>query len=120
MAGPLATVDDVEAVWRPLDADERPQAERLLALASSLVRTRVRSVDDRVATDPAFADVVTTVVAGVVVRVLVNPDGLTQRSEGPFSATFSTGSGRLYLTAEDVAALSPRVALGGVYSVPLS
>lgn len=116
---PLAEIDDVEAVWRPLDADERAQADRLLVMASGLARQAVPSVDARVAASAAFSAVVAAVVASAVVRVLVNPDGVTQRAEGPFSATYSSSSGRLYLSADELALLRPAEALRGVYSVGL-
>jgi Phage protein Gp19/Gp15/Gp42 len=120
VGAPLATVEDVEAVWRPLDADERSQADRLLVMASGLARQAVPTVDARVAASTAFADVTSAVVASAVVRVLVNPDGWTQRAEGPFSATFASGSGRLYLSEEELALLRPPVtSLAGVYSVGL-
>jgi hypothetical protein len=117
---PLAEVDDVEAVWRPLDADERAQADRLLVMASGLARQASPALDARVATSHAFATVVAAVVATAVVRVLVNPDGVTQRAEGPFSATYSSGTGRLYLTPDEIRLLAPPVSsLSGVYSVGL-
>ncbi len=95
MARVLATTDDVADMWRPLTTDEVNRVRRLISKASSLLRQKSPWLDARLAdwdidpTDPAALapETVATVVATIVKRFLVNPDGATNLSEttGPFS-----------------------------------
>ena len=43
MAGPFATVADLEEIWRTLDGAEKTKAERLLAAASRKIRLQCPS-----------------------------------------------------------------------------
>ena len=48
---PFATVQDLEAEWRPLAPDERETAERRLSTSSLLIRRLKPSIDDEIADD---------------------------------------------------------------------
>lgn len=125
-AVPLAQVDDVANVWRPLEASEIPRVQYLINVASAKLRARCPfDLDARIAlyyttpSDPSALDpvVVTNVVATIVKRVLVNPEGLasTTQTFGPFSEsrTFSRGgndptpTGDIEITAADLGELIP-------------
>jgi hypothetical protein len=113
MPSDYATVDDLEARWRPLSEAERARAQVLLGDASRHVRRRVPTLDDRLTSGELDPFDVVAVVAGMVKRVLLAGDteGITQQSQtvGPFgeARTFSNPMGNLYMTADDVASLSP-------------
>lgn len=126
MAGSsLTSPDDVEtALLRPLTDTERAYIEPLIIAASSLLRNAAPAVDDRIArwkadsTDPTALDplTVSTVLAGVVKRYLINPTGIATESEtvGPFSKSTAyalrsekESRGVLQITALDVATLFP-------------
>jgi hypothetical protein len=113
MPSDYATVDDLEARWRPLSEAERARAAVLLGDASRHVRRRVPTLDDRLTAGSLDPFDVVAVVAGMVKRVLLAGDveGITQASQtaGPFgeARTFANPMGNLYMTADDVAALSP-------------
>lgn len=102
MGTPLATAQDVADIWRPLSDAEDAQAQRLIDKASARLRRRCRfDLDAAIATydtsptDPSAIDplIVADVVAGMVKRAMVNPDGATSVSdtEGPFSRTRGFG-----------------------------
>lgn len=119
MAEPLAQLADVEAVWRPVvDAQQVAQVSHLILLASAKVRALVTNLDartvlpegDALRLDPVL---VAGVVANIVKRVLVNPDGLqsSTRTVGPYSESQTHGASEprgLVVTPEDLAELLPR------------
>lgn len=124
MGVPLAQVEDVAAIWRPVTGDEIVRVASLINLASAKVRAAVPfDLDARIAlyaTDPTDATAVDPVlaagvVAAIVKRVLVNPDGLQSytRTVGPYSESRThgaqgSGSGEVLVTAADLAELLPR------------
>jgi hypothetical protein len=130
MAVALASLDDVATVWRLPTADETVQVLGLINVASAKLRQAAPfDIDARIAlhsVTPSAATaldpvVVASVVAMIVKRVLVNPDGLATSTEsvGPFSESRSfvaradtTGAdtrGGIYVTASDVDQLRPAV-----------
>lgn len=123
----LATVTDVEAaLLRPLTASEAGYVPGLIGQVEALLRQRVPDMDSRLVAfatgEPGGVDpvVLAGVVARVVARALLNPGGVSSRTEstGPFSATdsYRDPGGRvmtgIYLTADDLAGLGIR--RGGV------
>lgn len=124
MPGPLATADDVADIWRPLSTAEEAQADKLIDKASAMLRARAPfDIDARLAlqaTDPDHLDptVVASVVAGIVKRVMVNPDSAVSATEtvGPYSKSTMyaqrSGSndvmrGDLVVLPSDLAMLKP-------------
>lgn len=126
MTTPLATPSDVEEIWRPLDEDEKLQVAALIVKASAKLRFtgRALSIDTRMATfatnpaDPSALDpvIVADVVANIVKRAIVNPDGLVSKTQtvGPMSesSTYAPRSGqqieaRLEVRESDLDALRP-------------
>lgn len=125
----LASIDDLADVTLGTVTNV-DQANRLLRKATALLRQKAPHVDARIAafeadpSDPRGLDPVTvaTVVAGVVKRVMVNPDGATSDSQtvGIYSRTktfvFSRGTdpsqvdrGQLAITKADLDQLAPYV-----------
>lgn len=135
MAVPLAQVDDVAAIWRPIAAGEIARVAHLIDVASAKLRARLPfDIDARTALyavdplDPIALDpvVVANVVAAIVKRVLVNPEGLasTTQSVGPYSEsrTFSgkaesEARGEIYVTEDDVCELLPKQPFRSVRSL---
>lgn len=100
MGATYATVQDVIDIWPSLPADQSSRVENLLAKASALLRQETPfDIDERIALyatdpdDPKALDplVVADVVATIVKRVLVNPDGTASESQtiGPYSKSRS-------------------------------
>jgi hypothetical protein len=136
-AVPLAQVEDVANVWRAIESAEVARVEYLIDVASAKLRARCPfDLDARIGlftavpSDPLALDpvVVTNVVATIVKRVMVNPEGLasTTQTFGPFSEsrTFagrneSSASGDVEITAADLAELAPRRAPGPVRTLSI-
>lgn len=100
-----ATIEDVEALWRALDAAERARAERLLEFASQMILDEVPGAEDR----PAAT--LRRVVSSMVVRAMQTPQGPAleslQEGAGPFqrSVRYANPTGDLFLSAAEKRAL---------------
>lgn len=96
----IATVDDVQARFnRPLTEEERALAGVLLGDVEAILRGRIRDLDDRVAADPNYRDLVVMVEASAALRVLRNPEGYRQETEGNYGYSLSAAvaSGHLFV-----------------------
>lgn len=100
---PFATIEDLEAEWRPLSPDEKETAERRIATSSLLIRRLKPSIDDEISDDEVLREVVTFVVCDMVKNSMNTaevPHGVSQftNSTGPFSQTmqFSNPGEDLY------------------------
>lgn len=108
----LATAEDVAALYQPLSDVEQGQVDRLLRLASNMLLKRIPSIPARISAGALDADLVTDVVALMVVRAFRNPAGLKQHTIGPESASYDdrVASGFIQITPEELALLSPTTA----------
>lgn len=89
---PFATVEDLEAEWRPLSDGEKDTARHRLKTASTLIRRMKPSIDDEAEHDEVLQEVLTFVVCDMVKSSMSTaevPQGVTQftNSTGPFSQT---------------------------------
>lgn len=112
MSVPLATVDDVEAAWRPLTEEERARAGALIARASRKIRQRWPDVDSRLVSGDLDTSTVADVVAEMVQTAMSSPlSGVESVSEqaGPFaqSVRYANPAGRLYVTDEMARVFDP-------------
>ncbi|WP_432510656.1 hypothetical protein [Kineococcus sp. SYSU DK001] len=100
----LATLDDVEAAFRPLAVDERGPAGHVLRLAHGLVRAESPGLDARVAVGDVDAQLVRDVVVAATVRALRNPEGArsTSRTAGPFTEYVQRDAGAVGLVLLEV------------------
>lgn len=93
---PLATIDDLNILWRQLKSDEMERAEALLGVVSDSLRVEAEKVgkdlDIMVAERPAYATVVKSVVVDVVARTLMtstDQEPMTQMTESALGYSFS-------------------------------
>lgn len=106
MTSPLAGISDVEAAWRPLGDTETAKAGVLLVRASAIVRSKIATVDARLADGTLDDDLVSGIVGDMVARVLRNPEAVRQKSVGSVSVAYDTVPGQgLYLTDEELSLL---------------
>lgn len=127
---PLASVEDVEAMWRPVSGADVNRVAALISTASAKLRQKAPfDIDarmllfrnqprDPIALDPA---IVANVVATIVKRYLINQDGVASSTEsaGPFAKSQTyvsrydrTGSdvrGALQVVDADIDELRPSV-----------
>lgn len=106
---PLAAIGDVSVQFGDLSDGEEDLTAYLLKAASGLVRQNFPLVDQQVVAGRLDADVVALTVAGMVLRVLRNPEGLKAETTGPFSRTYDTtyAAGLLVITPNDAGQLVP-------------
>jgi hypothetical protein len=121
-------VADVEVLFRPLNDVESAQADRLLRMASNMIRVKVANIDDRIAAYsvpsltvvPLDPDIATDVTATVVARAMRNPAGVKTESVGPAAVAYDplVAAGYLYLLPDELAMLTlrPRPSIGTVHT----
>lgn len=103
----LAGTADIEGLWRPLSQPEKDRAWNLLAMASAVVRSKVPTVDDRIAADTLDEQIVRGVVAQMVIRALQNPGGLRTKSVGSVSVAFDSATSGIVLMDDEANLLAP-------------
>ena len=106
----IATVEDVQdRLNRPLTDEERRWAKILLGDVEAKIRRRIGDLTDRAA-DEGFRDVVVMVEANAVLRVLRNPEGYRQETEGNYGYSLSAAvaSGHLFVMDSEWADLGYR------------
>lgn len=125
-----ATLQDVTGSFeRPLTGGEAAvvpdwlgKAWRKLKNAMPALEARMQITDH---TSPSWLDEqdVIDVLVAMVERKLRNPDGKRQWGDDSYNETVDTylSSGRIYVTAEELAGLAPKVEVpeNGMYSIPL-
>ena len=127
-----ATVQDVQTLWRPLNAAEQTRAEALIPVICSSLRQEAAKVhkdlDAMVAADDDLAAVAKSVTVDVVARTLMtstNQEPMTQYAEAALgyssSGTFLVPGGGLFIKKSELARLGLRRQQIGViefYGVP--
>ncbi|MBO4108047.1 phage Gp19/Gp15/Gp42 family protein [Streptococcus suis] len=92
----LATLDDLELLWRQLKFDEKERAKALLEVVSNSLRVEAekfgKDLDQMVAENSAYASVVKSVVVDVVARTLMtstDQEPMTSVTESALGYSFS-------------------------------
>lgn len=104
----FATIDDLTALWRPLQPAEIERAEALLSLVSDSLRSEAlkveKDLDDMVAEEETLASVARSVTVDVVARTLMtstDSEPMTQISQSALgysvSGTFLVPGGGLFI-----------------------
>lgn len=100
----IATVDDVQdRLDRELTDDEKRLAATLLEDVEAIIRSRVRNLLRRAAADESYRQIVVMVEANAVLRVLRNPEGYRQETEGNYSYSLNAAvaSGHLFVLGSE-------------------
>lgn len=106
-----ATFEDVEVrFFRELAPEERPLVEARLDDAERKIRARIPDLDDRAALDPNFQATVVAVTADAVIRLVRNPEGYVQETDGNYTYMLSQDgvAGSLTILPEEWADLGVR------------
>lgn len=115
MAG-FATIEDLIALWRPLKPNETARAEQLLLVVSDNLRVEAervgKNLDEMVAKNTAYANVVKSVTVDIVARTLMtstDQEPMTQFSEAALgysvSGSFLVPGGGLFIKKTELAKL---------------
>lgn len=120
----LATWQDVQGRWRPLNTAEQATATLRIGDASSLLRTLVPDLVDRIAADTTgdLARVALSKVADVVSRLMRNPTGAKNLQEtiGNRSYGLTLPDGQptgIFFTEDELDALRPSAATGQGHAI---
>lgn len=100
----FATFQDVEdRFYRTLSEEERVLVETRLGDAEGKIRIRIPDLDARIVANPTLADVVARVCADAVIRLIINPEGYQEETDGNYSYSRfeSLSEGRLTISDEE-------------------
>lgn len=117
----IATFEDVEVrFFRDLTEEERPLVESRLCDAENKIRMKVPDLDARILANPALADTVVRVCADAVIRLVRNPEGYVQETDGNYTymLSHSTADGRLTILPEEWADLGVRKGIQTFLALP--
>lgn len=115
----LATLDDLNTLWREVTPSEEEKAQALLELVSNDLRYSAckvgKDLDTMISTQPLLADVAKSVVCDVVARALMTstdsePMSQMSQSAGGYSVsgTFLVPGGGLFIKKSELARLGLR------------
>ena len=122
---PFANIDDLTNLWRPMTPDEQIRAEALLPVVSDNLRIEAdkvgKDLDEMVADNETYANVVKSVVVDIVSRALMtstNQEPMTQMSESAlgysWQGSFLVPGGGLFIKRSELARLGLRKQRYGV------
>ena len=128
MAENFATVEDVNALWRKMTAEEQKRAEALLPIVAASLRMEAdkvgKDLDEMIADKPHLGVVAKSVVVDVVARTLMTstdmePMSQITQSAGGYSAsgTFLVPGGGLFIKKSELARLGLRRQQCGVIEI---
>jgi hypothetical protein len=114
----LAQADDVAVrLGRELDASETLLVETRLNDAERMLKRRIDDLLSQAATDADFHDEVVRVESEMILRLVKNPDGYSQESDGNYSYAIyqAVASGKLEVTQDEWESLG--VKGGGMFTI---
>lgn len=117
----LATFDDVKVRFhRDLDDELRPLVEQRLEDAEDKIRVKLPLLDDLILVNPALARVVVRITSDAVLRLITNPDGYVQETDGNYTYMLSqaVADSRLKILPDEWADLGVRKSVGIVHFIP--
>lgn len=115
----FASIEDMEALWRPMSQEETNRAEALLPVISDSLRFEAEKVgkdlDSMTSEDKALANVAKSVTVDIAARTLMtstNTEPMTQMSQSALgysvSGTFLVPGGGLFIKKSELARLGLR------------
>lgn len=107
----IATAQDVENRWvRDLSEEENTLVNTRLEDAERLIRRKITDLDAQITAGTILEDDVKMVEADAVLRLLRNPEGFTQETDGSYTYMLSQqlASGKLEILPEEWEALGVR------------
>jgi len=99
-----ASADDVSVRWgRPITDEQKALIEARLADVERMIKRRIKDLDAKITAGTVDIEDVKQVEADAVLRIVKNPDGFLQETDGDYSYMLSadTASGRLEILPEE-------------------
>lgn len=118
----LATFEDVQARFhREIDPEDRPLIETRLQDAETKIRRKIPDLDLRFFDDPLLEDTVVQICCDAVIRLIKNPDGFVQETDGGYTymRQHQLEEGRLTITREEWADLGIRKKISVIHMAPV-
>lgn len=116
-----ASLEDVEVrFFRPLTEEERPLVEARVRDAEDKIRLRIPDIDARVVERPELADVIARICADAVIRLVRNPEGYVQETDGNYTYMLAQThtDGKLSITPDEWEDLGIRSGVSIFHVVP--
>lgn len=116
-----ATFDDVKArSLRPVSDSNQSWADKRLGDAWEMLKRKVPALEERIMSGELSLELVKSILAEAVIRVLKNPNSVrsTGVDDAQVTIDYTVASGRLYFLDEELSDLMPDIALPGAYSIP--
>ena len=121
----FATLEDITNLWRPMNPAETDRATALLPVVSDSLRTEAdkvgKSLDEMVADNETYANVVKSVVVDIISRTLLTStenEPMTQMSESAlgysWQGSYLVPGGGLFIKKSELARLGLRKQRYGV------
>lgn len=119
----IASFEDVDVRFhRDLDSEDRPLIEARLWDMEVKIRNKIPDLDYRITQEPYLEDTVKSVCAAGVIRLITNPDGYVQETDGGYTymrQQLSNDDGRLTITREEWADLGIRKKIMVIHAAPV-
>lgn len=117
----IAQVQDVQdRFFREFTDEERTLVESRLKDAENKIRIKIPDLDQKILENPLLEHVVVTVCCDAVIRLVRNPEGYIQETDGNYTYMLSqeSASGRLTILPEEWADLGIRRKVGVMHIAP--
>lgn len=118
----LATFEDVQNRFhRELEPEDRRLIETRLHDAEIKIRRKIQDLDFQLAEDPLLEDTVVRICAEAVLRLIRNPDGYVQETDGDYTYMRQQRleEGKLTITAEEWADLGISKKISVIHMAPM-
>lgn len=117
----IATFEDLQTRYhRQIDPEDRPLIETRLGDAEVKIRMKLPDLDLRMSEEPMLERVVIQICCDAVIRLIKNPDGYIQETDGGYnySRQLDLEEGRLTVTREEWESLGIRKKISVIHMNP--
>lgn len=116
-----ATFQDVEdRFFRTLTEEERPLVEARIRDVENKIRMRILDLDERVIENPLLGEIVGRICADAVIRLVRNPEGYVQETDGNYTYMLAQAhaDGRLSILPDEWEDLGVRKGVAVFHVIP--
>lgn len=117
----LAKFEHVQSRYhQEIEEELRQLVETRLSDAEIKIRSRIRDLDTKLLEDPILEDIVIRVCSDAVIRLIKNPEGYIQETDGNYTYMLSQAlsEGDLSIRADEWLDLGVRKGVGVIHVIP--
>lgn len=118
----VATFEDVQSRFhRDIDPEDRRLIETRLGDAERKIRRKIPDLDFRIGEEPDLQETVVQVCCDAVIRLIRNPEGFVQETDGGYTYMRQQGlvEGKLTITSEEWSDLGIRKKVSVIHMNPV-